>query len=161
MTTPMQRYNLNAGTLVQDESDPPGYGARFAPVGPEVGAERLKLNLFEVEPGQSLCPYHYEYVEEWLIVLHGTVSVRTPDGEDTLVEGDTVCFPAGPGGAHKVSNRSGANARVIMFSVGDEPAVAVYPDSDKIGVWPGLEKDKIMVRRGSGVDYWEGEHEDG
>jgi hypothetical protein len=35
--------------------------------------------------------------------------------------------------------------------------VAVYPDSNKIGVWPGLEKDKIMVRRTAGVDYWDGE----
>jgi hypothetical protein len=38
-----------------------------------------------------------------------------------------------------------------------EPSVAVYPDSDKIGVWPGDRRDHVLVRRESGVDYWDGE----
>ena len=46
-----------------------------------------------------------------------------------------------------------------MLSTKSEPAVAVYPDSDKIGVWPGGDADKIMVRRASNVDYWDGETE--
>ena len=29
-----------------------------------------------------------------------------------------------------------------MWSSAREPAVAVYPDSDKIGVWPGNSDDK-------------------
>ena len=49
---------------------------------------------------------------------------------------DIVCFPAGPDGAHKVSNRQSETARIVIFSTKNEPAVAVYPDSDKIGVWP-------------------------
>jgi hypothetical protein len=45
-----------------------------------------------------------------------------------------------------------------MFSSAREPAVAVYPDSDKIGVWPGRREDSVMLRRADGnVDYWEGE----
>jgi hypothetical protein len=45
-----------------------------------------------------------------------------------------------------------------MFSSAREPAVAVYPDSDKIGVWPPNPEDAIMVNRADGkVDYWEGE----
>ena len=45
-----------------------------------------------------------------------------------------------------------------MFSSGREPAVAVYPDSDKIGVWTGNPDDKLMLKRADGqVDYWEGE----
>jgi hypothetical protein len=45
-----------------------------------------------------------------------------------------------------------------MLSTKHEPAVAVYPDSDKIGVWPGVETDNILlVRRESRVDYWDRE----
>ena len=46
-----------------------------------------------------------------------------------------------------------------MLSTKNNPGVAVYPDSDKIGVWPvrGGGPDKIMVRRESNVDYWDGE----
>ena len=44
-----------------------------------------------------------------------------------------------------------------MLSTLFEPSVAVYPDSDKIGVWPGDERDNIMVRRSSHVEYYDGE----
>jgi uncharacterized cupin superfamily protein len=69
-----------------------------------------------------------------------------------------VCFPVGPGGAHKLTNKSGEIVRVLMLSTTIEPSVAVYPDSDKIGVWPDPDRrDHILVRRESGVDYWDGE----
>jgi uncharacterized cupin superfamily protein len=63
--------------------------------------------------------------------------VRAPDGEHTLNGGDLVCFPPGSDGAHKLINRSTAPARTLMFSSSRVPAVSVYPDSDKIAVWPG------------------------
>ncbi len=45
-----------------------------------------------------------------------------------------------------------------MFSSAREPAVAVYPDSDKIGVWSGNDADKLMVHRRDGsVGYYDGE----
>ena len=44
-----------------------------------------------------------------------------------------------------------------MFSSARVPAVSVYPDSDKIGVWPGNEADSLMFKRGSAVSYDEGE----
>ncbi len=49
--------------------------------------------------------------------------------------------------------------RLMMLSTKGNPVMAVYPDSDKIGVWPELGggADKIMVRRESNVDYWDGE----
>jgi uncharacterized cupin superfamily protein len=116
------------------------------------------VKAFEIPPGESLCPYHYEYEEEWLVVLDGAVVVRTPDGEQTLERGEIVSFPVGPAGAHKVGNRSDASARIIMFSSAREPSVAVYPDSDKIGVWPGNSEDTVMLRRADGaVDYFDGE----
>jgi hypothetical protein len=46
----------------------------------------------------------------------------------------------------------------MMFSSAREPSVAVYPDSDKLGVWPGNAADNVMIRRADGkVDYWQGE----
>jgi hypothetical protein len=44
-----------------------------------------------------------------------------------------------------------------MLSTKIDPAVAVYPDSDKIGVWSGGKEDNILVRRESAVDYWDRE----
>ncbi len=45
-----------------------------------------------------------------------------------------------------------------MFSSAREPAVAVYPASDKVGVWPPNPDDRVMLHRADGaVDYWDGE----
>ena len=156
----MRRFNLFSGSLGVDADDPPGYGAAYAKVSHALGAVRHNLNVALLEPGQSLCPYHYEFAEEWLIVLEGRASVRHAEGEDVLERGDTVCFPAGPAGAHKIFNRGDVATRVIMFSVSDEPSVAVYPDSNKIGVWPGNAADSIIVSRDSAVEYWDGERVD-
>ena len=141
-----------------DAGDPAGYRSGVADISKALGAHALAVKLFELPSGQSLCPYHYEYEEEWLVVLDGTVLVRTPDGEETLQRGEIVQFPAGPAGAHKVTSSGDSTARVMMFSSARQPSVAVYPDSDKIGVWPGNADDEVMLRREDGqVGYWDGE----
>jgi uncharacterized cupin superfamily protein len=154
----MLRANVFSSRSEFDAQDPPGYRSGVARVGSEVGGTALAVKAYELPPGESLCPYHYEYEEEWLIVLDGAVTVRTPEGEESLGRGDIVCFQPGPAGAHKATNDGPSTARVMMFSSAREPAVAVYPDSQKIGVWPGNPDDVVMLRRGDGrVDYWDGE----
>jgi uncharacterized cupin superfamily protein len=60
--------------------------------------------VYDVEPGRSSSPYHYEYEEEWLLVID-----------------------------------------------------AVYPDSDKIGIWSGNAPDELIFKRGDAVGWSEGE----
>jgi uncharacterized cupin superfamily protein len=154
----MRRVNLHRAELAYDEDDPAGYAAAASRVARELGSDELSLNLFEVPPGESLCPYHYEYVEEWLLILDGSATVRVPEGEEQVESGDLVLFPAGPEGAHKITNREQQPVRMIMFSSKRQPAVAVYPDSDKVGVWTGNGEDNWMFKRGdAGVGYYEGE----
>jgi len=117
----------------------------------------LMMFVYDLEPGRSSSPYHYEYAEEWLLVVDGTLVVRAPDGEHTLRRGDLVRFPAGPDGAHKLMNRSDTAARTLMFSSSRTPAVSVYPDSDKIGVWSGNAPDELIFKRGTAVPWAEGE----
>jgi uncharacterized cupin superfamily protein len=156
--TGVRRVNVFSAEYEYDPEDPDEYRSGVARVGKPLGAESIAIKAFELPPGMSICPYHYEYEEEWLIVLEGTVIVRTPEGEEPASPGDAVRFPAGPAGAHKVTNRGSDRARVVMFSSSREPAVAVYPDSDKIGVWPGDDGDRVMLRREDGQrDYWDRE----
>src|SRR6185436_4829696 len=93
--------------------------------------------------------------EEWLFVVAGRPTLRSADGERELRPGDTVCFPEGPAGAHQVRNDSDAAARVAILSTKPTTAVAVYPDSKKIGVWDANERH--MVRSEPELDYWDGE----
>jgi uncharacterized cupin superfamily protein len=154
----MRRANVLNDRFEYDDSDPDGYHSGVAPVGKSAGGENLAVKAFELPPGQSVCPYHYEYVEEWLLVLEGTVLVRTPGGEHELRQGDLVSFAAGPSGAHKATNHGEQTARILMFSSAHEPAVAVYPDSDKIGVWtPGGADNAMLHRKDGDVEYYDGE----
>jgi uncharacterized cupin superfamily protein len=154
----VRRFNLLSAEVEYEEGDPEAYHAGFVRLGPQLGGAMLGATLYELPPGQSNCPYHYEYGnEEWLVVIDGRPTLRHPEGDDDLDPGDVVCFPVGPNGAHKVTNRTDATARFLMLSTQHEPAVAVYPDSDKIGLWPGDRRDNIVVTRESGVDYWERE----
>jgi uncharacterized cupin superfamily protein len=142
------------------EQEREGYRWRARMVAPVIGASGMGATLYELAPGQRSFPYHYEYGnEEWLVVVRGQPTVRTAEGEHELSAGDVVCFPEGPAGAHQVRNASDEPVRILIISTKRVPAVAVYPDSGKIGVWPaaGEATDRILVRRDSAVDYWEGE----
>ncbi len=154
MTEPL---NLHDVTVEGDPALPPGYRCRIAQFGPGIGAEQLGGSVYELDPGDSVCPYHYEGVEEeWLLVLTGTPTLRDPEGEHELVPGDVVCFLVGPVGAHKVTNRSDTVVRILMLSTmpKNEHSICVYPDSDKVGVWPWPGK---RLRLTDTVDYWDGE----
>ena len=151
----MNVYEL---AVEHDVDDPPGYQGGGVRLGALLGASLLGMTLYELPPGNRICPYHYEYGnEEWLLVVAGAPTLRTPDGERELREGDLVAFPAGPEGAHTVENRSEEPVRVAIFSTLILPAISVYPNSGKIGVRPGVEEDTLDFRRGDAVDYWEGE----
>jgi uncharacterized cupin superfamily protein len=153
---PVNLFGIDVG---RDEGDPPGYETGYARLAPKLGATRLGGTVYELPTGQSVCPYHYEYGnEEWLIVLTGRPTLRTPEGERELSAGDLVCFPEGPAGAHKVTNGGSDTSRVLMLSTKSSPDAAVYPDSGKIGVWTGREGEPYrLFPITSAVDYWDGE----
>lgn len=121
-----------------------------------VGSATTAMYIYDLAPGISACPYHYEYEEEWLLVVDGAVLLRTPKGERTLERGDLVRFPPGREGAHQIVNRSESSARTLMFSSSRVPAVSVYPDSNKIGVWPGDEENDLVFRRETAVPWEDG-----
>jgi uncharacterized cupin superfamily protein len=155
----MERFNIFAAEYgYAPGEDPDGYRVGSLRVGPLIGARQLGASLYELPPGESVCPYHWEAGdEEWLIVLEGRPSVRHPDGEDELQPGDTVCFPRGPAGAHRVGNHSDSVARVLMVSTLREPAISVYPDSDKVGAFNAETELRLLFRRGDAVEYYDGE----
>jgi len=153
----MRRLNLGTAQPEYDDTDPEGYRAAQLKVAPLIGGSTMAGGYYVVPPGQANCPYHYESDEEWLLVLEGRLTVRHPEGEDELEAGDLVCFPAGPTGAHKLTNNGDVPVRMLIVSTANLPAVAVYPDSDKIGIWTEGRRDNIMVRRESGVDYYDRE----
>ena len=157
-----RRVNIASPEFSTTPDDPEGFRSRGMRIGPQVGASTTGMSVYELPPGQAICPYHYENPEEeWLLVLEGRPTLRHPGGEDVLEPWDVVFFPSGPAGAHAVRNDTESPTRVLMFSDRSNVAASVYPDSNKIAIWAGNEHDNLIVRRSSGVGYWDGETGDG
>ena len=154
----MQRINLEALEFRYVPGFPEGFRRGGAALGARMGADGTGMSVYELPPGQAIGPYHYENPEEeWLLVLAGRPTLRHPEGEDELEPWDVVFFPPGPDGAHAVRNDTDSTARVLMFSNTSKVAASVYPDSGKIAIWTGSDDDDLIVKRTSGVDYWDGE----
>jgi uncharacterized cupin superfamily protein len=155
----MKRINIEAPEFEYDAEDPEGFRSGLARLGKLLGgAEESGISVYELPPGQAICPYHYEVgEEEWLLVLSGTPILRHPEGSEQLDPWDIVFFPKGADGAHGVYNKTGETVRVLMFSTVVVPTATVYPDSDKVGIWTGDPEADVLVRRESKVDYFDGE----
>src|SRR3954470_17083440 len=94
----MKRINIAAPQFTYDGEDPEGFRSGMARLGKLlVGAEESGITVYELPPGQSICPYHYEVgEEEWLLVLEGNPTLRHPEGSERLEPWDVVFFEKGP-----------------------------------------------------------------
>jgi uncharacterized cupin superfamily protein len=160
------RPNLFSPSFEPPE-DTEGFRALRARVGRQAGCEGLGASVYELPPGEAICPYHFHLAnEEMLVVVSGRPSLRVVDGWRELMPGDVVAFPAGPEGAHQVVNRSPEPARVLAIGEMNAPEVVVYPDSRKVGTFerppgsgePGLQR---FLPEDAAVGFWEGEEAPG
>src|SRR5687768_6823097 len=153
----MKIFNLNGDEWDRTE-DRPGWRSRDAWVGAHIGAELIGGSMYELEPGHRLWPYHTHHAnEEWAIVVRGRPTLRTPEGERELAEGDVVCFRRGKGGAHQVRNDTEEPIRVLMLSTLLKPDIVEYLDTGKVGA-RSIDGERIMLGiPGPELDYWEGE----
>ena len=153
----MKTFNLNSDEwdLTRDRE---GWRRKGVGVGERIGGELIGATMSEVEPGSRLWPYHTHYLnEEWVIVLRGEPTLRTPEGEHGLNEGDVVCFPRGKAGAHQIINGTDSPIRVLMLSSMIRGEIIEYLDTGKV-LAKDVEDENIMFARpGPTVEYWEGE----
>ena len=130
------------------------YRRKFIPFGE---AKSSVVSVYEVPPQKTAYPYHYHKKnEETFYIISGEGILRTPDGERKVNAGELLFFPAGPEGAHKLTNASESeNLVYIDFDAVHDIDITVYPDSEKIGVW-GMGVNKLYPDNAD-VDYYEGE----
>ena len=140
-----------------------GADLRRKKLGAATDGDRLGCSLYELPAGERSWPYHYHTGnEEALFVLSGEGRLRLDGEELPLSAGVYAALPADERGAHRVVNDSGGPLRYLMASTMTEPDVAVYPDTDKLGVFvgapPGGEGERSVhgyYRRDDDVGYRE------
>jgi len=136
----------------------------YGPVGQAIGAQKLGSRLVVVPPGKRAWQFHLHHAnEEMFVILTGTGTLRYGEDRFPLREGDVVAAPPGTGKAHQIVNDSDSELSYLAISTMEQPEVAEYPDSDKIGVIAGAPPGRhpyelfFFTKRESGVDYFEGE----
>ena len=142
-----------------DDRKGEGFHVRRARLGLQTGVDRVGASFWELPAGQAAYPYHFHLTEdEILILLEGTLSLRTPEGWRELEQGDVVGFPVGERGAHQVVNRTDSTVRFLAVSNSGLPEGVVQVDADKIGIFertPGGGGIREWYRRGDKVGYFE------
>jgi uncharacterized cupin superfamily protein len=136
-----------------------GFHIRRARLGLQTGVHRVGASLWELPAGQAAYPYHYHLTEdEVLILLEGTLSLRTPDGWRELEQGEVVGFPVGERGAHQVVNRTDSTVRFLAVSNSGLTEAVVQVDANKIGILerpPGGGGIREWYRRDDQKPYFE------
>ena len=97
---------------------------------------RLVCAVWELDPGARSPHYHTHHTaEEMLLVLRGEPTLRSPDGERQLSDGEVVHFPVGAAGAHQVQNRSDGVVRYLMIAAHDPVDAIEYIDESRVVVY--------------------------
>jgi uncharacterized cupin superfamily protein len=118
------------------ELDAIGEGVRGARLLERPQGTHLVSAVWELDPGAASGPYHVHHAtEELLLVLDGSATLRTPDGERELSRGDVVHFAVGASGAHQVLNRSDAPVRYLMVAAHTNTDVIEYVDQEQVVVY--------------------------
>jgi uncharacterized cupin superfamily protein len=112
---------------VEDDWSGGGAEAKRLPRGSDLGA-----SVYQLGPGDSAVYHFHHGSEELLILLRGRVTLRTPEGERLLEEGDVVHFPTGADGAHGFRNDGDSPVRYVMVSTLRSPEVVEYPELKQI-----------------------------
>jgi len=121
----------------EDERDsPPGFRSRRLYLARTLGSDQLGVSLWEIDRGESNMPFHAHHAnEELLIVLAGTPTLRTADGERVLQPGDSALFRRGE--AHQLMNRSDKPVRFLFIAPLNHPEIIELPDTGRITVFAG------------------------
>jgi len=117
------------GEQPEDWSGGGGLAKRLGPRGYE---HLLGASLYELGPGNFMIYHAHHGSEELMIVLRGRPTLRTPEGERQLDEGEVVHFTTGPDGAHGIRNDTDEPVRYVMAGTRVTPEVVEYPDLEKV-----------------------------
>jgi uncharacterized cupin superfamily protein len=121
---------------IWDDLEDIGDGVRGSRLLQRAKETRLRAAVWELDPGATSGPYHVHHgTEELLLVLRGRPTLRTPNGERELKEGEAVHFPAGPEGAHQLANRSDEVARFVIAASHVVPEIVEYIDEGVATAW--------------------------
>jgi uncharacterized cupin superfamily protein len=100
-------------------------------------SKALYFNMRTLSPGKFSFPYHYHHnSEEVFVVIQGSMTLRTPEGQSIIKAGDVVFFETGEKGAHQLYNHSDSDCVYFDLGTRNQFDATEYPDTGKIAFLP-------------------------
>jgi uncharacterized cupin superfamily protein len=120
----------------------------------EADSKNLIFDIRLLNPGQFSFPYHFHrHAEELIMIISGTMTLRTQKGLDIMSKGDIVFFEMGESSAHQFYNHSEEPCTYLDIRTLFGVDICEYPDSGKINIIPSIE----IFDKDSKVEYFKGE----
>jgi uncharacterized cupin superfamily protein len=117
-------------------------------------SKNLIFDLRLLNPGQFSFPYHFHRnAEELMVIIAGSMTLRSPSGFEIIGQGDIVFIEMGETGAHQFYNHTTLPCTYLDIRTLYGIDVVEYPDSGKINVLPAYE----IFEKNSRVNYFKGE----
>lgn len=119
-----------------------------------VNSKHFMFDIRLLEPGKYSFPYHFHRnAEELIMILSGSVTIRTSQGFEIANTGEIIFFEMGETGVHQLYNHGNTPCTYLDFKTTIGIDVVEYPDSGKINISPYSE----IYEKLSQVDYNKGE----
>lgn len=119
-----------------------------------VGSKHLVFDIRKLEPGKYSFPYHFHRnAEELVLVLSGSMTMRSPMGLEIIEKGQIAFLELGETSAHQFFNHDSASCIYLDIRTTVGIDVCEYPDSGKINISPFNE----IFEKSAQVEYNKGE----
>jgi uncharacterized cupin superfamily protein len=127
----IDKIPVRSGSFYPAPLKAPHEGRHKQALGDAGGLTQFGVNLTRIAAGSASALRHWHETEdEFIYMLEGELVLVENDGETVLKPGDCAGFKAGSGNAHRLVNRSAADA--VYLEVGTRAARerVHYPDVD-------------------------------
>jgi len=120
---------------------------------------KQEVYFYTLQPGKANAPYHYHTgSDEVYYIISGQGTLKTPEGEKAVSEGDAVIMPANENGAHMLINTSSIPLVYINIKTVSSPDVLIFPETEKFAVFSSCKRLFLKwFKMDSDVNYLEGE----
>lgn len=100
-------------------------------IGDVFGLTQFGVNLTRLPPGEMSAHRHWHHREdEFIMVLDGTATLVTDEGETPMTKGMVAGFPAGVPNGHHLVNKSDGDVWYLEVGSRIPGELADYPDVD-------------------------------
>lgn len=123
-------------------------------LGEMCASKHFMFDIRQLDPGKYSFPYHFHRnAEELIMIISGSLTLRSADGLKIINKGELVFFEIGETSVHQFYNHGKEPCIYLDIRTTAGMDVTEYPDSGKINVSPF----KLIFDKDTQVDYNKGE----